>query len=314
MKIVRFTIKRLVVMAFTLLVVSFLLFLALHLAGSDPLGVIIGGKQNISEEARASIKAQFYLDRPILEQYWIWLKGAVHGDFGIDYVQKVPVTELIGGRSAVTIGMVVLALLFSIIISIPLGIISALKKNTPVDSIISFVMLLLTSTPGFLIAMIMLVFLNTYVPGFQSIGTYANTHEYFQRIIWPSLCLAFGNVALIGRVTRNAMVEQLNADYIVTCRAKGLSTVRTVMRHALQNSIIPVFTITAMLVGAMVGASVLVEQIFSLPGLGGLLSNACLKNNYPVVMALTIIILVIYQVVNLIADIMYTIIDPRIRL
>ena len=110
------------------------------------------------------------------------------------------------------------------------------------------------------------------------------------------------------------MVEQLNGDYIVTCKAKGINPSRVIMKHALKNSIIPVFTITSMLVGLMVGASVLVEQIFSLPGLGGLLSTACLKNNYPVIMALTLILLVIFQLVNLVADIMYTIIDPRIKL
>lgn len=314
MKILKFVIKRIGVMIFTLLVVSLLLFLALHLAGSDPLGVIIGEKQNISEEAREELRREFYLDRPVLEQYFIWLKNALTGDFGIDYVQKVPVTDLIAGRSAVTVGMVFFSMLFSVIIAIPLGVISAIKKNTPVDSIISFIMLVLTSTPGFMMAMVMLVLLTTFVPGYQSIGTYKNMAEYFQRIMGPSACLAFGNVALIGRVTRNAMVEQMSADYVITCKAKGISPVRLILSHVLKNSVIPVFTITAMMVGVMVGASVLVEQIFSLPGLGGLLSTACLKNNYPVVMALTLILLIIFQVTNLIADIMYTVIDPRIKL
>lgn len=314
MKKLKYIFKRIVTMCITLLIVSFLLFLALHLAGQDPLGVIIGEKQNISDEARDALRHQFYLDRPILEQYFIWLKGAIRGDFGIDYIQKVSVNSLIGGRAAVTVGMVILSMLFSIVIAIPLGVISALKKNTAVDSIISFAMLVMTSAPGFMVAMVMLVILTRFVPGYQSIGSYGNTAEFFERIIGPSVCLAFGNVALIGRVTRNAMVEQLNGDYIVTCNAKGINPSRVIMKHALKNSIIPVFTITSMLVGLMVGASVLVEQIFSLPGLGGLLSSACLKNNYPVIMALTLILLVIFQVVNLIADIMYTIIDPRIKL
>ena len=310
----KYILKRIITMLITLLIVSFLLFMALHLAGRDPLGVIIGEKQNISDEAREALRQQFYLDRPVLEQYFIWLKGAIHGDFGIDYIQKVSVNSLIGGRAAVTIGMVVLSMLFSIIIAIPLGVVSALKKNTALDSVISFLMLVMTSAPGFMVAMVMLVLLTKFVPGYQSIGSYVNTAEFFQRIIGPSICLAFGNVALIGRVTRNAMIEQLNGDYIVTCKAKGISPYRVIMKHALKNSIIPVFTITSMLVGLMVGASVLVEQIFSLPGLGGLLSTACLKNNYPVIMALTLILLIIVQVVNLIADIMYTIIDPRIKL
>lgn len=314
MRKVKYILKRILTMFLTLLIVSFLLFLTLHVLGRDPLGVIIGEKQNISDEARDALRRQFYLDRPVIEQYFIWLKSAIHGDFGIDYIQKVSVNSLIGGRAAVTIGMVVLSILFSIVIAIPLGVISALKKNTAVDSIISFIMLVMTSAPGFMVAMVMLVLLTKFVPGYQSIGSYANTAEFFSRIIGPAVCLAFGNVALIGRVTRNAMIEQFNGDYIITCKAKGISPYRMIAKHALKNSIIPVFTITSMLVGTMVGATVLVEQIFSLPGLGSLLSTACLKNNYPVIMALTLIMLVIFQLVNLFADVMYTIIDPRIKI
>lgn len=314
MKKVLYILKRIGIMIFTLLAVSFLLFMVLRLTGSDPLNVIVGQKQNITEEAKASIRTQYHLNEPLLVQYGIWLKGAVTGDLGMDYVQKVSVNSLIAGRFAVTVGMVILSMVISIIIAIPLGIVSALRKNSGVDYVISFVMLILTSMPGFLVAMLALVFLNKYVPGYKSVGTYANTMELIQRILAPSICLAFGNVALIGRVTRNAMVEQLNSDYIVTCKEKGISSKRIILSHALKNSIIPVFTISAMLVGAMIGASVLVEQIFSLPGLGSLLSTAVLKNNYPIIMALTLIILIIFQLVNLVADILYTLIDPRIKL
>ena len=150
----KYILKRIITMLITLLIVSFLLFMALHLAGRDPLGVIIGEKQNISDEAREALRQQFYLDRPVLEQYFIWLKGAIHGDFGIDYIQKVSVNSLIGGRAAVSIGMVVLSMLFSIIIAIPLGVVSALKKNTALDSVISFLMLVMTSAPGFMVAMV----------------------------------------------------------------------------------------------------------------------------------------------------------------
>lgn len=314
MRKVLYILKRFLVMIFTLFVVSFLLFMVLRLTGQDPVNVIAGEKQNISEAAREAIREQYHLNEPLIVQYGIWLKGALTGNFGVDYVQKVPVTDMISGRLAVTVGMVVVSMAISIIIAIPLGIISALRKNSSVDHVISFLMLVITSVPGFLVAMLMLLFLSRTIPGYQTVGTYTNTAEFIARIIPPSLCLALGNVALIGRVTRNAMVEQLNSDYVITCKAKGLSMRRIVLAHTLKNSIIPVFTISAMLVGTMIGASVLVEQIFSLPGLGGLLSTAVLRSNYPVIMALTLIILVIFQLVNLVADILYTIIDPRIKL
>ncbi|MDC7125334.1 MAG: ABC transporter permease [Spirochaetales bacterium] len=311
---VLFILKRFITMLFTLLIVSFLLFMVLHLTGPDPLTVIIGQKQNITQEARESLRVQYHLDEPLFVQYGIWFKGAVTGNFGMDYIQKMPVTSLIGGRSAVTIGMVACSLLFSILIAIPLGIISALKKNTGVDYVISTLMLILTSIPGFLVAMIMLVILSKAIPGYRSVGMYTNFGEYMARISAPSLCLSFGNIALIGRITRNAMVEQLNSDYIITCEAKGISKRRLILSHALKNSVIPVFTVSAMLVGTSVGISVLVEQIFSLPGLGSLLTTAVLKDNYPIILALTLLMLIIFQVVNLIADIMYTIIDPRIKI
>lgn len=301
-------------MLFTLLVVSFLLYMVLRLTGTDPLNVILGEKQKVSDEAREAIRVQYHLNDPLIVQYGIWLRDALQGDLGIDYVQKVPVNSLIAGRLAITVGMVVLSMLISVIIAIPLGIISALRKNSSVDYVISFIMLILTSMPGFLVAMLALVFLNKYVPGYKSIGTYENVRELFERITAPSVCLAFGNIALIGRLTRNTMVEQLNSDYVMTLKAKGIASRRIIMRHTFKNSIIPVFTVTAMLVGTMIGSSVLVEQIFSLPGLGSLLSTAVLKHNYPVIMALTLIILVIFQVVTLISDVLYTIIDPRIKL
>ena len=312
MKKLIYILKRIVIMLFTLLAVSFILFMVLRLTGTDPLNVIAGEKQNISDEAREALREQYDLNKPLIVQYGIWLKGVLQGNFGTDYVQKVSVNDLIAGRLSVTVGMVVISMLLSIIIAIPLGILSALKNGTALDSVISFVMLLLTSVPGFLVAMLALILLNRFWPSYTITGTFSTILEYFERLFVPSVCLAFGNIALIGRVTRNAMVEQLNSDYITTCKAKGISMRQTVLRHAFKNSVIPVFTISAMLVGTMIGASVLVEQIFSLPGLGSLLSTAVLKHNYPVIMALTLLILVVFQVVNLISDILYTVIDPRI--
>lgn len=314
MRKILFLLKRFVMMIFTLLVASFLLFMLLRVTGTDPIITIVGEKQTITKEAKQSLREEYNLDKSLLDQYAIWLRGAVSGDFGKDYVEKVPVSQLISGRVSITVGMVVLSMVFSLIIAIPLGILCALRKNKPTDYILSTVMLVLTSIPGFLMAILVLIFLNRFVPGYKSVGSYANTAEYFMRIMAPAFCLALGNVASIGKITRNAMIEQLNGEYITTCKAKGLKWSAIVTRHALKNSVIPVFTITAMITGTMIGASVLVEQIFSLPGLGSLLTTAVLKANYPVVLALSLIILVMFQIINLVTDIMYTVLDPRIRL
>lgn len=301
-------------MLFTVLVVSYLIFMLLRVAGQDPVNVLLGDKQKVSEDVRESLREQYHLNESLNTQYFIWLKGAVQGDLGVDYVQKQSVSDLIGGRIEVTAGLVILSMLLSILVAIPIGIISALKTNTWIDHFFSVLMLVMTSIPGFMAAMILLIILSKVMPGYQTVGTYSGFGEYLSRLIAPACCLAIGNVALIGRVTRNAMVEQMKSDYILTCKAKGIPAWRVIMKHAFHNSVIPVFTISAMLTGTVVGASVLVEQIFSLPGLGQLLTEAVLKSNYPVVQALTLILLIMFQVIDLIADLMYTVLDPRIKI
>lgn len=301
-------------MIFTVLVVSYLIFMLLRVAGQDPVNVLLGDKQKVSEDVRESLREQYHLNESLNTQYFIWLKGAVQGDLGVDYVQKQSVSDLIGGRIEVTAGLVILSMLLSILVAIPIGIISALKTNTWIDHFFSVLMLVMTSIPGFMAAMLLLIILSKVMPGYQTVGTYSSFGEYISRLIAPACCLAIGNVALIGRVTRNAMVEQMKSDYILTCKAKGIRTRRVIMKHAFHNSVIPVFTISAMLTGTVVGASVLVEQIFSLPGLGQLLTEAVLKSNYPVVQALTLILLIMFQVIDLIADLMYTVLDPRIKI
>lgn len=314
MKKLLFIIKRLLVMIVIVFIVSFAIFMLSRVAGVDSLSVIIGDKQNISEEAREALILQYNLDKPLTVQYGIWLKDALQGNFGTDYIQKQPITTLIANRVGVTVGLVILSMFFSIVISLPLGIISAIKKNTWIDYIISLLMLVMTSTPGFLIAMIAIVILSKVAPTYQFIGTYDSFSGFISRISVPAVCLAFGNVALFGRVTRNSVIEQLNSDYVIACKAKGSSSIRIILKHVLKNSVIPLFTVSTMMAGTLVGASVLVEQIFSLPGMGSLLTNAVLKSNYPLVQALTLIMVVLFQSINIFADIMYTIVDPRIKM
>lgn len=314
MKVIKFIAKRLIIMVFTIFIVSYLVFMLLRVGGQDPVNVLLGDKQKVSEDVREALREQYHLNDSLNTQYFIWLQGAVQGDFGVDYVQKQPVADLIGGRVEVTTGLVIISMIISIVVAIPIGIISALKTNTWVDHILSVLMLIATSIPGFMAAMLLLIVLSQVMPGYQTVGTYSNFSELLSRLIAPSCCLALGNIALIGRVTRNAMVEQMKSDYIMTCNAKGIGQRAIVMKHAFHNSVIPVFTISAMLTGTVVGASVLVEQIFSLPGLGNLLSTAVLKSNYPVVQALTLILLIMFQVIDMISDLLYTIIDPRIKL
>lgn len=314
MRYVRYISKRLVIMLFTILVASFLVFMLLRVSGVDPVDVMLGEKKTSTPEVRAELTAQFHLDESYLSQYKRWILGAVSGDLGIDYIKKQSVTSLIGSRLQVTLGLVVLSTLMSWVIAIPIGIVSALKKNTWLDQTISILMLVLTSTPGFLIAIIALVVLTTFFPSYKILGDYSNMSEYFSRIFVPSVCLAFSPLALVGRITRSSMIDQLKSSYIVTVKAKGLGKVTTIFKHAFHNGVIPVLTVSSMMIGSAVSGAVLVEQIFSLPGIGSLLVTAVQSYNFPVVQALILLMLIIYLVISLLVDILYVVIDPRVKL
>lgn len=313
MAYVKYIGKRIFIMILTLFVVSFMIFFLIRVAGVDPITVMTGEKRS-SEEQRQQLREDFHLDEPLIVQYGIWIKGAVTGDFGIDYKQKQDVGLLISQRVPVTMGLVLLSSLISIIIAIPSGIICAVKKNRPVDSILSFIMLLLTSMPGFVSSIFLLEIVVKINPNYVFSGTYHNTAEYLQRLMLPALALSFSMVALIGRITRSSMVDQLKQGYITTVKAKGMSSANIILKHAFHNGVIPVLTISTLLFGGCIANAVLVEEVFSLPGLGSLLITAIQNSNYPIVQALILVLILVFAVINLLVDILYAVIDPRIKL
>jgi peptide/nickel transport system permease protein len=314
MRYLKFFSQRLLFMAFTMIVVSFLVFLMLRASGVNPLDVLLGEKKTSTVEVKAQLAEQYHLNKPLTRQYLIWLKGAVGGDFGADYIKKQSVVSLIGARVQVTVGLVVMGMGIAILIAIPFGIISAVFKNTWVDHLISFIMLVLTSTPGFLVAIVALVLISKFMPSYHIVGTYSNFGQFLSRLLLPSLCMSLGTLALIGRITRSSMISTMQADFMVTTKAKGMGSGNIVIKHGFHNSVIPVLTISALMVGGAVAATVLVEQVFSLPGLGTLLTDSIMKYNYPVIQALTLLMLVIFQVISLIVDFVYVFIDPRIKI
>jgi peptide/nickel transport system permease protein len=313
MRYVTFFIKRLLILAFTLLIVSFVVFLLLRASGIDPIDVLQGQKKTATDEAKAELAEQFHLDKPLVHQYFIWLDGAVKGDLGIDYINRQSVTSLIGARVQVTVGLVVIGMLIAFLIAIPLGILSSVFKNTWIDHLISVIMLILTSTPGFLAAIIILVLITKLMPGYQIVGTYENFGQYISRLIIPSMCMSLATLALIERITRSSMISTMQSDFILTTKAKGMGAGNIIFKHGFHNSVIPVLTVSAIMVGGAVAATFLVEQVFSLPGIGSLLTESVMKYNYPVIQALTLLMLIIFQVISLIVDFVYFLIDPRIK-
>ena len=313
MKYFRYVLKKLLGMIPIILIVSAVVFFLLRMSGVDPVTVMIGEKQ-ATDELRESLKTPFNLDKPLLTQYWIWLKGVLTGDLGVDYINKQSIQELIVSRLPVTVGLVIMSSLFGMTFAIILGVIAALNRNKPADHILSVVMLFLTSVPNFVVSILVIVFCSKFIPGYSFVGAYSNFGEFLQRIFVPSLVMSLGVVAMLGRITRSSMISQLQAPHIITARAKGMDNFNVTFKHAFHNAVIPVITIAGLQFAGSVGGTVLIEQIFSLPGVGGLLISGIQQNNYPVVQILVLFMLVIYLVMSFVVDMLYAIIDPRVKL
>jgi len=304
-----FILKRFGQMILIVFVVSVLIFAMVRITPSDPVASMTKGK-NVSEETKNELRAHYHLDKSSSEQYLIWITGVFRGDFGESYQYKQSVTYLIGQRIGVTLKLVLMSGLLSILIALPVGIISAVKMNTWVDKFLSILTLIFVASPVFLTALVlMLIFalkLHWSPSIFQGNG--------LKEMILPSVALALNMVALTSRITRTGMIEQLNSDYIRTATAKGLPRRRVILVYALKNALIPVITVTSVQIGTMLVGAVLVESIFAMGGLGDLLITGIKTADYPVVQSVTLLLVFVFLCINLLVDIFYAVIDPRIRM
>lgn len=308
---VRYIGKRLLQIIPIFFVVSVLIFALVRMSPTEPITVILGGKQSTQAAVQAA-QEKFHLNEPIVKQYFRWMIGMFHGDFGQSYKFQQSVGSMITERIPVTLGLVGFSSIIGIAIAIPAGVLCAVKKNTCVDRIISIITIVLVSCPVFLVCILMILFL-AQMPGVNFTGTYTNVHEYLERILLPSVALSFGMLALVSRVTRTSMIKELKSKYVETAEAKGISKKQIIFKHAFKNAIIPVITVMSIQIGAMVVGSVLVENVFALPGLGSLLINAINTSDYPIVQSVMLLLVAVFLILNLIVDIIYAIIDPRIR-
>ena len=312
MYMVNFLFKRLGQFIIVLLVASVIIFILVRLSQVDPVSVILGGKQS-STETVANLRAKFGLDRPVIEQYFTWITGMLRGDFGFGYKYQQPVSELIAARIPITFGLVFIGSLTALILAIPMGVISALKQNSPIDTTLSMLALILGAAPSFLISIIMIMIVAKVAPSFPVTGNYSSFGEYLQRLSLPSLALTFSMLALASRVTRSGMIEQIQAPYVQTAKAKGVPLSRIITRHALKNAVIPLIAVISLQIGNMIVGAVLVENVFSLAGLGSLLVAGIKSSDYPIVQGITMLLVFIFLVISTLADIIYAVIDPRIR-
>lgn len=310
---VKYIVKRILQLIPILLAASILIFCMVRITPSDPVASMTKGKK-ISEETRQSLEEKYYLDKSYPEQYFIWITNALHGDLGDSFEYKQSVNSLIAGRLPTTMQLVLMSAVMALVVAIPIGVISAVKMNQMTDRILSILTLIFVASPVFLTAIILMLVFALNLKWFPSFGSGKTFVENLRYLFLPALALSLNMVALISRITRSNMIEQLNSNYATTAIAKGIPYRTVVMKHCFKNAVIPVITVASIQIGSMIVGAVLVENVFALGGIGDILIDGIKSSDYPVVQGITLMMVVVFLLINLLVDIIYALIDPRIRL
>lgn len=290
-------------------------FLLLQLA---PGGPAIMMNPDLTPEAREQITRQMGLDQPITVQYWRWLSSLLRGDLGISFSDRAPVGTLISTALPNTLQLSLAALLMTIALGVPLGVLAALQHRTIVDQVISIIAFLGLSIPAFWFGIVLILIFAVnlgWLPaaGMRTIGLPLTLPDALLHLIMPVVVLALANLAVVTRYTRSSMLNVLSEDFIRTARAKGLAPRSVTYRHALRNALVPVITVIGLRLPTLFGGTVITESVFAWPGMGRMSVNAALERDYPLVMGITVVMATVVMIVNLLVDLSYSYIDPRVR-
>lgn len=314
-----YTVRRFLFSVVVLFFASVTIFVLVNL-GYDPLADL---RQNprISGEDIQRIAAIYGLDRPLHERYIIWITDFVRGDFGYSVNNQSPVAEVIGPRVWPTVLLMGTSLIFTVIVAVPFGIYSAIKKYSTLDNVGTFLSFVGYSMPSFWLGLILQLLLGVYLTAWAGTRIFYTSGmssgeggivDLLQHLTLPVLTLSTISIAAYSRFQRSAMLEVLNADYLRTARAKGLSQRQVYLKHALRNALIPIVTLIALDMGALLGGAIITETVFAWPGLGFLLADALYKGDYNVAQALLMISAILIVFFNFVADVAYSLVDPRI--
>ena len=306
--------RRLLATIPVLAVVAVFVFLLLRLTGGDPAAVIAG--DNATSQQVAEIRARLGLDRPLVEQFVIWMSSVLRGDLGESFFFKKKVVELIVERLEPTVALATCTIVLAVLTAVPLGVVAGYRRGTWIDRGVMGLSVFGFSVPVFVIgyALIYLFAIELGwlpVQGYQRLGD--GFAGFIYRLILPSVTLAVVLVALIARITRASVLEVLGADHVRTARAKGLAEPPVLLRHVLRNAAVPIVTVIGLGVALLIGGVVVTESVYSIPGLGRLTVDAVLARDYPTIQAVVLLFSVFYVLINLLVDLTYTVLDPRIR-
>lgn len=317
--------------------VAIIVFLFMRLTPGDPVDIMMGQGGTVSAGEMEHLRAEFHLDQPLHIQLWLFLKDAVRGDLGYSYTQKVPVTRLIRERLPATIELAMAALLVSLLVALPIGIISAARQNSLLDRVSMAGAFLGISMPGFWLGIVLILLFAVrlrWLPvqgridleaGLQPVtgffvldslltGNRAALISSLKHLVLPAITLGAPVAAVVARVIRSSMLETLRADYVTLARSKGAPEQSVVFKHALRNALIPTVTVVGLQVGVLLGGNMIVETVFSWPGLGRMVVEAIFDRDFPLVQGSVMIYAFTFVMANLIVDVLYTYLNPKISL
>jgi peptide/nickel transport system permease protein len=306
--------KRIAQVIPTLVLVSIMVFCLQQLMPGDPALVLAGEEQDPAVVAQ--IRQELWLDRPLVVQYGHWMGNVLQGNLGFSWRIRQPVAELVATKLPVTLQLGTMAFIIAVLIGVPMGVISAVKKNTVWDYLANGIGLAGLSTPNFWLGIMLILLISVKLGWLPPSGYVPLTEDWRQSLattIMPAFVLGNAIAAVLMRHTRSAMLTALEQDYVRTARAKGLKEMAVVIRHALRNALVPVVTLGALELGTLLSGAVLTEQVFSIPGFGKLIVDAVFNRDYPVVQGVVLVTATVYVLLNLLADVLYVLINPRLR-
>lgn len=313
----QYAIKRIGLFIPTVLLVTIIVFVVMRLIPGDPALAILSADDAVyTQEELAQLRAELGTDRPIVLQYAEWMGGLFRGDFGTSYWWGGPVMERLGERIPVTIELALLGIGLAVVCAVPLGVISAIRPDSPLDYASRVFTLVGISIPTFfsgILLTILLIRAFGWLPPLGYEDIWEDPWTNVKQLLLPALALGFYDMAFIARVTRSSMMEILREDYMRTARAKGLRETVVLARHGLKNAVLPVLTISGWQFGRLFGGTVIIEKIFLIPGVGQLLIDAIYQRDFPTIQAVIVIVALSIVVVNLLVDLLYGWLDPRIR-
>jgi peptide/nickel transport system permease protein len=308
----RLIITRLLTLIPMMFVIASAVFFLVRFVPGDPARIMVGGQRTTPQTLEA-IRKQYDLDKPLLTQYGMWARDLAGGDLGRSFRQRQDVRVLITDRLPVTLQLAGMSFVISLLLALPLGILAAVKRNSWIDVVATGFSLVGASSPVYFTSILLILIFSYRLNVMPALGRGDGGWDTFVHLLMPAIALGLSLAAITTRITRSSMVEALTQDYIETARSKGLSTQTVVMKHAFRNAMIPVITVAGLQFGFLLVGTVLVDYTFGIGGLGALLVDSVQRRDYPVVQGMTIFIAGVFIVINLITDILYGLVDPRIR-